>query len=36
MRIKEELKRSGYFWLPSEPDEKLPGTLSISDGGFIE
>ena len=36
MRIKEEFKRSGYFWLPSEPDEKLPGTLSISDGGHIE
>ena len=36
MRIKEEIKRLGYFWLPSEPDEKLPGTLSISDGGFIE
>ena len=36
MRIKEEFKKSGYFWLPSEPDEKLPGTLSISDGGHIE
>ena len=36
MRIKEEFKKSGYFWLPSEPDRKLPGTLSISDGGFIE
>ena len=36
MRIKEEFKRSGYFWLPSEPDEQLPGTLSISDGGHIE
>ena len=36
MRIKEEIKKSGYFWLPSEPDRKLPGTLSISDGGNIE
>ena len=36
MRIKEEFKKSGYFWLPSEPDRKLPGTLSISDGGHIE
>ena len=36
MRIKEEFKKSGYFWLPSEPDKKLPGTLSISDGGIIE
>ena len=36
MRIKEEFKKSGYFWRPSEPDRKLPGTLSISDGGHIE
>lgn len=36
MRIKEEFKKSGYFWLPSEPDKRLPGTLSISDGGNIE
>ena len=36
MRIKEEIKRSGYFWLPSAPRDKVPGTLSISDGGFIE
>ena len=36
MRIKEEFKKSGNFWRPSEPDEKLPGTLSISDGGSIE
>ena len=36
MRIKEEFKKSGYFWLPSEPDRKAPGTLSISDGGTIE
>ena len=36
MRIKEEFKKLGYFWLPSAPDEKVPGTLSISDGGNIE
>ena len=36
MRIKEEFKKSGYFWLPSTPDKKAPGTLSISDGGHIE
>ena len=36
MRIKEEIKKSGYFWLPSTPDKKAPGTLSISDGGHIE
>ena len=36
MRIKEEFKESGDFWLPSEPDRKVHGTLSISDGGTIE
>ena len=36
MRIKEEFKKSGYFWLPSAPDRKFPGTLSISDGGIID
>jgi len=36
MRIKEEFKRLGYFWLPSAPDKELPGILSISDGGTID
>ncbi len=36
MRIKEEFKKSGHFWLPSAREKKLPGTLSISDGGNIE
>ena len=36
MRIKEEFKRSGNFWIPSAPDRRVPGTLSISDGGNIE
>ncbi len=36
MRIKEEIRRSGYFGLPSASDKKLPGTLKISDGGKIE
>ena len=36
MRIKEEFKRLGYFWLPSAPDRELPGILSISEGGIIE
>lgn len=35
MKIKEEFKRYGYFWLPSLPDKQIPGTLSISDGGVI-
>ncbi|MDE0146476.1 MAG: hypothetical protein OXL95_11475 [Nitrospira sp.] len=36
MRIKEEIKGSGHFWLPSAPKKKLRGTLNISDGGKIE
>jgi len=36
LRIKEELKKSGYFWLPSSPERKIPGTLIITDGGNIE
>ena len=36
MRIKEELKKSGYFWLPENENKKIPGTLSILDGGKIE
>ena len=36
MRVKEEFKRSGEFWLPSTPDKKALGTLSILDGGRIE
>ena len=36
MKIKEEIKRLGHFWLPSAPERQIPGTLSISDGGNIE
>ena len=36
MRIKEEIRRLGYFWFPDELETKLPGTLSIFDGGIIE
>ena len=36
MRIKEKFKKLGYFWLPSVPNKKAPGTLSISDEGIIE
>lgn len=36
MRTKEELKESGYFWLPSAPDTQIPGILSISDGDVIK
>ena len=36
MRIKEEFKKSGFFWLPNAPERKIPGTLVIKDGGDIE
>ena len=36
MRIKEEIKRSGAFWLPSTPQRDIYGTLSISDGGDVK
>lgn len=40
MRIKEEIKRSGFFWLPSvngnPSDNHVFGTLTILDGGDIE
>lgn len=36
MRIGEEYQKSGFFWLPEDEENKLPGTLSISEGGRIE
>ena len=36
MKIKEEIKKSGDFWLPTIPDRKVPGTLSILPEGDIE
>lgn len=36
MRIRKEIKRLGYFWSSAEPDRKVPGTLSISDGGIVQ
>lgn len=36
MRIKEGYKKSGYFWLPENIENKIPGSLSILDGGKIE
>lgn len=35
METKEKFKKLGYFWLPSAPDNKVPGTLSISNAGHI-
>jgi hypothetical protein len=36
MRIRKEFAKKGMFWLPSNPDKKIPGTLTITDGGDIE
>lgn len=36
MRIEEEHIRAGYFWLPSNQENKIPGTLFIKNGGKIE
>ena len=36
MRLSERFEKAGYFWLPSAPDEKLPGTIRISDSGEAE
>ncbi len=36
MRVKEEFKKSGYFWLLSTPKRRIVGTLTISEGGKIE
>ena len=36
MRIKEEIRRDGDFWLPSAPEKQISGTLLISDGGAVK
>jgi len=36
MRLSEKFEKAGYFWLPTTPDEKLPGTIRISDSGEAE
>ena len=35
MRVTEPIKTRGYFWLPDDPDNKLPGDLSVSERGEI-
>lgn len=36
MRIEKEYVKTGYFWLPEQKDNKIPGILTIHDGGSIE
>lgn len=35
MKISEPIETRGYFWLPEDPDNKVPGNLSISEKGEI-
>lgn len=35
MRTLEEITKKGYFWLPSTPEKRLPGTLNISKSGKV-
>lgn len=35
MRVEEEYIKTGFFWLPEKSDEKVPGVLTIEDGGNI-
>lgn len=36
MRIEEEYIKTGYFWLPEQQENKIPGILTIKDGRNIE
>jgi hypothetical protein len=36
MRVSETQTRSGYFWLPSDAGDVLPGALTIRDGGKVD
>ncbi len=31
MRIEETIKKAGHWWIPENPDKKLPGTLLITE-----
>ena len=36
MKNREPIQTKGYFWLPENPEEKLPGELRISEIGRVE
>ncbi len=36
MKNLNPIQTKGYFWLPENPDEKLPGELKISENGRVE
>lgn len=33
MRLSEPIEKSGYFWLPARPDNRLPGVLRVTETG---
>lgn len=33
MRLSVSIELSGYFWLPGKPEQRLPGTLRVSESG---
>lgn len=33
MRLSEPIEKSGYFWLPAKPDNRLPGVLRVTETG---
>jgi len=33
VRLSEPIEKSGYFWLPAKPDNRLPGILRVSETG---
>ena len=35
MRLSEPIEKQGFFWLPDDAENKLPGILRISDSGEI-
>lgn len=35
MRIEDEYVKTGYFWLPERDEKKIPGVLTIKNGGDI-
>ena len=35
MRLSESVEKSGFFWIPGEPEKQLPGILRISESGEV-
>jgi len=35
VKVSKDINKIGYFWLPSDPENKLAGILNIQDGGNI-